>query len=91
MGRNKLLYIGAICVLGLALTFSLVTYMGARRNLRMVTSANKFLKKTVGEMAVAISAKDREINRLTELPCSSKTEPQPVSAEVGSVTRTVYE
>jgi hypothetical protein len=35
-----------------------------RRELLLVTTANELLKKTLGDMTVAITAKDREINRL---------------------------
>jgi hypothetical protein len=91
MGRNRLLHIGLTLILGLALAFSLASYLRTRSDLRTVMSANRFLKKTLGEMAVAISAKDREINRLIKVPCQSKGEPGPVSPQTRVPERTVYE
>jgi hypothetical protein len=91
MGRNKLLYIGLTSALALALAFSLATYWRASHALRTATSANEFLKKTVGEMAVAISAKDREIDRLIKVPCQEKREAEPVSPRASALKRTVYE
>jgi hypothetical protein len=41
----------------------------ARRELAAVTKANDFLKKTLSDMTIAISAKDREIDRLQQSNC----------------------
>jgi hypothetical protein len=91
MGRNRFLYIGLVSVLALALGFSLTTSWRASHQLRTLTSANEFLKKTVGEMAKAISSKDRQIDRLTNAPCESKGESEPVSPGGNVLKRTAYE
>ena len=91
MGRNKFLYMGLMSVLALALAFFATTYWKASRQLRTVTSANEFLKKTVGEMAQAISAKDRELDRLIKAPCQSKRDPQLASPETHTLKQTLYD
>ena len=91
MARNKLLYIGLVSVLALAMAFSAATSWRATRALRTLTSANEFLKKSVGEMAQAISAKDRQIDRLTKSPCESSREAEPVSPRASALKRTAYE
>jgi hypothetical protein len=40
-----------------------------RHELQITIGANEFLKKTLGEMTVAIAAKQREIDRLTQTSC----------------------
>ena len=73
------LYKSLIAIVGLALVLSLAVSLkswrdlqAARRELLAVTAANEFLKKTLGEMALAISAKDREIDRLAHVGCVEK-------------------
>jgi hypothetical protein len=63
-------------VVGLALLASLALWWQARRELdkvrrelQAVTEANLFLKKTLGDMTIAITGKDREIDRLEHAPC----------------------
>jgi hypothetical protein len=43
-----------------------------RRELQTVSAANLFLKKTLGDMTIAITAKDREIDRLERAPCNGQ-------------------
>ena len=64
---------------GLALLLSLAVWRQARRELdavrrelQAVTEANIFLKKTLGDMTIAITAKDREIDRLEHAPCGRR-------------------
>lgn len=52
-----------------------------RRELQAVTTANLFLRKTVGDMTVAIAAKDREIDRLGQSPCRQRPALGPVVLE----------
>ena len=48
-----------------------------RRELFLVTTANELLKKTLGDMTVAISAKDREIDRLRDSGCDGRERTRP--------------
>lgn len=64
---------------GSALVFSLAFAWNARRELQVVrrellalTTANEFLKSTLGEMTVAITTKDREIDRLQHSGCEGQ-------------------
>jgi hypothetical protein len=50
-----------------------------RRELRRTITANDFLKKTLGEMIVAIDAKQREIDRLTRTNCGGREQVPPRS------------
>jgi hypothetical protein len=50
-----------------------------RRELQAVTAANQFLKKTLGDMTIAITAKDREIDRLENTPCNGQPNARPGS------------
>ena len=66
-------------IAGLSLIFCVVTSLRASRELRavrrelfLVTKANELLKKTLGDMTVAITAKDREIDRLRDSQCDGQ-------------------
>ncbi len=52
-----------------------------RQDLRTAAEANDFLRKTVGNMTVALAGKDREIDRLTRSQCEIQVgdgaEPKP--------------
>ena len=50
---------------------------GTQRELRAMTSANDFLRKTLGEMTAAIAAKDTQIDRLERSGCNSLQQEQP--------------
>jgi hypothetical protein len=63
-------------VAGLVLLASLVVWWQSRRELnevrrelQAVTEANLFLKKTLGDMTIAITRKDKEIDRLEHAAC----------------------
>ena len=43
-----------------------------RRELLLVTKANELLKKTLGDMTVVITAKEREIDRLRDSHCDGQ-------------------
>ena len=49
----------------------------ARRESLVVIRANDFLKKRLGDMAVALTAKDREIDRLQRSACDGRDKAQP--------------
>jgi hypothetical protein len=77
---------GLALAAGLALLASLAVWWRARRELdevrqrlEAVTAANVFLKKTLGEMTIAMTAKDREIDRLAQAPCGAKEKARPGS------------
>jgi hypothetical protein len=74
-------YKGLTLFFALALGLSVATWLSARQKLQAVTVANTSLRKTLGEMAVAIAEKDREIDRLAAPPCNSgKSQVGPGSA-----------
>lgn len=60
---------GLVVFLSLALSFSVTTWFRTRHELRTLTVANNFLRKTLGDLAVAIAEKDKEIDRLTQSNC----------------------
>lgn len=70
---------GLTLAAGLALLASLAVWWHTRRELHVVrrelqtvSAANLFLKKTLGDMTVAITAKDKEIDRLERAPCNGQ-------------------
>ena len=80
---SRLLTVVAV-VAGLSLIVSAVACVkawrevqGTQRELRAIGSANDFLRKTLGEMTVAIAAKDKEIDRLQRTGCNSLKQEQP--------------
>jgi hypothetical protein len=75
---------GLMAIAGAALIFSSACYFrarwelqAARRELLAVTTANEFLKRTLGDLTVAINAKDREIDRLETAGCDGQTGARP--------------
>jgi hypothetical protein len=50
---------------------------GVRTELASVTRANEFLKRTLGEMTIAITAKDKEIDRLRSSACQNQEKTGP--------------
>jgi hypothetical protein len=68
---SGILYKGLTVFFALALGLSVATWLGARQQLQAVTVANTSLRKTLGEMAVAIAEKDREIDGLAAPPCNA--------------------
>jgi hypothetical protein len=65
--------IAAAIVISLALIPCVATWWKARQELQAVTTANASLRKTLGELTVAITEKDREIDRLTQANCGAAT------------------
>jgi hypothetical protein len=74
----------AFLLLGVALICSLAAcwsfrreLLAAREDLAAVNTANEFLKKTLGDMTVAIAAKEREIDHLEGAVCDGREKAQP--------------
>jgi hypothetical protein len=63
------IYRGLILFFSAALCLSITTWSGARRELRAVTAANESLRKTLGDLIVAMGERDREIERLAGFAC----------------------
>ncbi len=78
------IYKGVFPIAGLLVLLSLAAWLNtmrqlnaARQEMAAVTSANELLRKTLGEMAIAITAKDRQIDRLEHSACSGQAKPKP--------------
>jgi hypothetical protein len=69
--RRSLFYIGLLVLFSLALTFSVASARKSRQDVQAVTVANETLRKTLGEMTIAIAEKDRQIDRLTRSDCKA--------------------
>jgi len=76
-----MIFKGLTLCFALAAGLSVATWLRARQELQVVTVANLSLRKTLGEMSVAMAEKDREIDRLAESSCGpapvAKSEPRP--------------
>ena len=57
--------------MGTALILSIISAWHDRQELQKVTAANDFLRKSLGEMSIALTAKEKEIDRL-EAGCPPK-------------------
>jgi hypothetical protein len=68
---SGILYKASMLLLGLALIVVAVTWWKARQELRVVTEANVFVRKTLGDLTLAIAEKDRELDRLAKSPCNT--------------------
>jgi hypothetical protein len=68
-----------VAVCGAISVKSAVDLRGAERELRSIISANEFLKKTLGEMTVAMAAKDRQIDRLERAGCAGQDKVPPAA------------
>jgi hypothetical protein len=64
-----------ILVMGTALILSIVSAVRDRQELQKITEANDVLRKTLGDMSVAITEKDKEIDRLEKAACPPPTPP----------------
>ena len=72
----------ALLIMVLALLALMGLLWRVRLELQSLTQANEYLKKTLGEMAIALAAKDREIARLEGLSCMPQPRPGPASETV---------
>jgi hypothetical protein len=72
---------GCLAILSCAAGYlkSMHDLQAARQELRSVAEANEFLKKTLGEMTVAIASKDREIDRLEQAGCDGQPKAPPAA------------
>lgn len=68
---TSILWKALISLLSLALTVSVGSWWRFRQELQTVTAANASVRKTLGDLMVAITEKDREIDRLTKSPCNT--------------------
>jgi hypothetical protein len=68
---SSIFYRALMLFLGLAVILAVGTWWRARQELRIVTEANASVRKTLGDLTVAITEKDREIDRLTRSPCNT--------------------
>lgn len=69
----KILRIGLIVIGGAALLLSIDATWNARQELAKVTAANDFLRKSLGDITIALTAKDKEIDRLQQTGCGGET------------------
>jgi hypothetical protein len=79
VSHKTLIWIGAVMLL-LSLGFSWSVrrdLQSVRHELATVNQANEFLKKALGDMTIAIAAKEREIDRLQNSACGSQNKAQP--------------
>ena len=69
-------------ILALALLSSLIVWRKTQRDLReqlnIVSDANNALRESLGELTVAGTDKDKEIDRLLQMPCATPV-PKPDS------------
>jgi hypothetical protein len=79
---NGIFYKGLMVFVSLALSFSAANWLKTRQELKVVTVANQSLRKTLGDMMVAIAEKDREIDWLARSACDAaeKSQVEPGSA-----------
>jgi hypothetical protein len=68
---SSLLYRGLIVLLSVALSLSLATWVRGRQEVQAVTVANESLRKTLGELTVAIAEKDKELDRMARSACDT--------------------
>ena len=71
MNRFLSLSNGLMLLLCLAWGLSVATWWRGRQELQAVTAANDSVRKTLGDMTLAMAEKDREIGRLSALPCAT--------------------
>jgi hypothetical protein len=61
-------------LLSAGLCVSVTKWVTDRQELRAVLAANQTVRKTLGEMTIAIAEKDKDIDRLSVSPCGSPTQ-----------------
>jgi hypothetical protein len=88
---QKILAVTAGLSLAIALGVCVKTWeelRSTRQELRTATSANDFLRKTLGDMSAAITAKDKEVDRLQHGSCGPETQqPRVPAARARDLTR----
>jgi hypothetical protein len=73
---SGIFYKGLVVLFSLALSFSVATWLRARQELQAVTVANVSLRKTLGDLTIAMAEKDREIDRMAQSPCDAGEQSQ---------------
>jgi hypothetical protein len=68
---SGIFYKGLVLFFSLALCASVATWIRARQELQVMRDANESLRRTLGELTIAIAGKDREIDRMAQSPCGS--------------------
>jgi hypothetical protein len=63
---SGIFYKASTLFLAVLLCLSVTAWLKGRQDLQTVTAATLSLRKTLGEMAVALTEKDREIDRVTK-------------------------
>ena len=80
MQKNKIYKFSTIA-LSIALLLSLATSWKVQRDvdreLRIITGANELLRKTLGDLTVAITEKNKEIERLGNSSCDGDNQKRP--------------
>jgi hypothetical protein len=69
---KSIFYTGLILLFCVALSLSMAGWLKGRQELQAVTVANDSLRKTLGDLTIAIVNKDREIDRLTQSGCNAE-------------------
>jgi hypothetical protein len=73
---NGVFYRAVMVLLSLALCVFVVTWFKTRQELRAVTAANETLRKSLGDMTIAIVEKDRVIARWEQSSCGAEEKSQ---------------
>jgi hypothetical protein len=76
---SGVIYKGLILVLTLALGVSVTLSVSARQEMRAMAASNLTLRKTLGDMSIAITDREKDIDRLSSFSCGGK-EKSPVDA-----------
>jgi hypothetical protein len=69
--RANWIYKGVMLFFSVGLCFSVENLLRARQELKALTIANETLRKTLGNLIVALAKKDTEIDRLSGSPCNA--------------------
>jgi len=81
---SSIFYKGLTLFFSLGLIVSVATWWKARQELEAVTAANESVRKTLGALTVAITEKDRQIDRLTRSSCDAEERAQLGSGSVAT-------
>lgn len=90
MQKNKIYKFSTIG-LSIALIVSLATSWKVQKDmqheLRIITGANGLLRKTLGELTIALTEKDKQIERLGNSSCDGDNQKRPFVPSVPSGTK----
>jgi len=85
--RVRIFRIGLILAGGTVLLLSLGSSWKDRQELQKVTAANDFLRKSLGEMTLALTSKDKEIDRLEQAGCAGREQTPPGTPQASTGNR----